>query len=65
MNVKNTNYKLASATMLLFFVCGMLIGYLGSSLYWKKEAEAEIHRVLSGKHFVDGEGSLWVAPNVK
>ena len=64
-NVKDTNHKLISLTMLFIFICGMLIGYLGSSLYWKKEAEEEIHRVLSGKHFVDESGGLWVTPKAK
>ena len=43
----------------MFLVCGVLIGFLGSSLYWKYQAEKEISRALTGKHFVDTNGRLY------
>ena len=47
------------STIILFLVCGVLIGFLGSSLYWKYQAEKEISRALTGKHFVDTNGRLY------
>ena len=58
----SANNKLMYSTMIILFVCGVLIGFLGSSLYWRGEAEKEISQVLSGKHFIDSRGNLWVTP---
>ena len=59
---KGTLLDVGWTTVILLLVCGVLIGLLGSSLYWKGQAEKEISRALTGKHFIGSNGGLYYTP---